>query len=365
MTPLPSTLWLQTSLALAVLVVGVLLHLQWHPLRQHLNDALDALMALRWLVPVVAALMLSQQMIHGVVHPPHWPLNVLLSWHDMALPLAAYSAAVFTRLQHGLLPLWPLALLLPLVLSLLVWRVLRLPYRYAARRQMPWGKMLLVIGMMVSWLWVAVETTQLFRGLPEWLETMRISMRTCCMAVMMAASQVALIRLVIGWEQPVEPDDRHDVWLAVEHTLARWRSIAALAALDLLWLLAGAWQPYEPGRLEHWLVLEAQLAFAPLPVAIARVPGSLLGQVAHAMRALLRCVLPLLALGITATAVLSLVHYAAALFENLTSAHVLLSQALRPVHALVLATVHCWVFLAAVLTLLRHGFPPAAPVLGH
>jgi hypothetical protein len=74
------------------------------------------------------------------------------------------------------------------------------------------------------------------------------------------------------------------------------------------------------------------------------------------MHLILRAALPLIGMTITTVVTLSLVRYASALIMGLTEQGHCLALVLLPVHALVLATVRNWVFLAIVLTLLRHGF---------
>jgi len=105
-----------------------------------------------------------------------------------------------------------------------------------------------------------------------------------------------------------------------------------------------------------WLLPEFLLFFAPLPVAVARVGGPFAHQGGCAMRALTRSLGPMLAILLTAVAVLMLVHYMIALTAHAVTDHAVATMIFLPVHALVLATVHNWLFLAAVFTLLRHGF---------
>jgi hypothetical protein len=217
---------------------------------------------------------------------------------------------------------------------------------------------LLLAGMVVSWMWVILEIVHATRSLAEWQETIRVGLRSIYLAVTMALSQVMLIRLVIAWEEPEQPNDQKDLGLALEHTFARWRSLVALSVLDLLWpLLLNA--DGSPTGVSRWLLLEAMFLFVAVPVAVARVPGSSLTQGAAAMQMLWRALLPLIGITITAVVVLSLVRYASGLIMGLMRLDDWRTVVLIPVHALVLATVRNWVFLATVLTLLRHGFKPS------
>ena len=54
----PTSLWIQTGLALAGAVAGVMLHLKWHPLRRELSEAWDIMTGMPWLTVLGAALML-------------------------------------------------------------------------------------------------------------------------------------------------------------------------------------------------------------------------------------------------------------------------------------------------------------------
>lgn len=353
-----SSLWIQTGLAVAGAVAGVLLHLKWHPLRRELSDAWDMMLCMPWLTVLTAVLMLLAEVGGERWVRPVGALNELLVWREMVVPLVLEALMMLGRLLHGLLPVWPLALLLPVALGLLSWRVLRFPYRYGPRRQLPVERWLLLAGMVLSWVWLGLEGCHVWvASLPEWLEALRDGLRLLFMALTMAICQVLLIRLVIAWVEPEHPDDRRDLGLAAEHTFARWRSLVALAVLDLLWLLLPA--VGAPSGMARWLLLEALFVFAAVPVAVARVPGTVLVQGAFALQMLWRALPALVALALTAVAVLCVVLYASSVLMGLTVPG-LWSGLLLPVHALVLATVRNWVFLAAVITLLRHGLKPSA-----
>jgi hypothetical protein len=62
---------------------------------------------------------------------------------------------------------------------------------------------------------------------------------------------------------------------------------------------------------------------------------------------------------VTVVLLLMLTRYASALIQGITGPGSWLTLVLLPLHALVLATVRNWVFLACVFTLLRHGFKPS------
>jgi hypothetical protein len=243
----------------------------------------------------------------------------------------------------------------PPILTLLAWRMIRLPYRYAARRLTRTEMLSLVLAAALAWAWLSLEITHWVRIMPEWLEAIRLLFRLISSGVVMALSQVALIRLAIQWAEPEEVDAQADPLRAVTETFVRWRSVFALAALNLLWL---SWAQEGGPRNARWLSWEAMALFAPLPVAVALLPGNLMAQGAQAMRGLLRAFLPWLSVAVTAVAVLMFVHYAGAMFQDLAGATSVAALLLLPLRALVLATVHSWLFLATVFIFLRHGLTP-------
>jgi len=354
----PSSLWLQTGLALFVVIIGVFLHLKWHPLRRHFSDAWDLMMGMPWLTFLSASLMLLAELTGEGWVRPVWSFNELLVWRDVAQPLLLEALLEEARMMHGLLPVWPVALFLPLALLLLNWRVIRFPYRYGPRRQQSFERWLLTVGMVLCWGWVLLEMAHASRSIPEWLETLRLALRAVFSSVTMALTQVMLIRIVIAWEEPEHTDDQKDIGLAAEHTFARWRSLMGLAALDLLWLMLIQTQESH-GGLSRWLLIESMLLFLAMPAAVACVSGSMLDQGATAMRTLGRAFLPLLGMTVTVVLLLMLTRYASALIQGITGPGSWLTLVLLPLHALVLATVRNWVFLACVFTLLRHGFKPS------
>jgi hypothetical protein len=355
MHDLTTTLLLQTAMVLAAAVAGVLLHLKLHPLRQHLSDARDILIGMPWLTVLGAILMLLAEAGGERWVSPAWPLNELWSWREIAGPLALGALAEQARMFHGLLPVWPLGLVLPMILTTLTWRFFRFPGRYGPRRQRPAERWLLLACTLISWTWLVLELLHVLSGLVEWLEPLRVALRSSSLAVMMAFSQIMLLQFILARETPKRSKGQQDFGLALEHTFARWRSLGVLAVLDLL-LLTLLPANAAPEGAARWLLVWAAFLFAAVPLAVASNPGSLRAQGASAMHLILGAALPLIGMTITTVVTLSLVRYASALIMGLTEQGHWLALVLLPVHALVLATVRNWVFLAIVLTLLRHGF---------
>lgn len=361
MTDPTYTLWLQTFLALSALGIGLMLHLKWHPLRESFSDAWDMLQSLGWLVPLMAAL----QWLSGTSTP--WSLpslmesgHALTSWHEMRQlwPKAAQEVALVT---HSFFPPWPLALAVPGLLSLLMWRVKRFPYRYDSRKKRPAVQWSLMAAVLLSWCWLGMEGYALFKPMPEWLETIRELSRSLAQACMMAGVQVYMILLVMGWVNPEEPDAHKDLWLALELTLARWRGVMLLAGMEMMWLLAWHSISDQSSYLTMGVLVEASLLFAAVPMVVAWQRMPLASMLELTPRVFIRSFLALLGWFISATVLLTLVHLSLRGMQALGGESAFWAGLIRILIALVLATTRSWLFLTFVITLLRHGFKTNAP----
>lgn len=355
MPPTETSLWLHTIAAIAVAMGALWLHLRWHPQRQEFSEGWDFVTGLPWFTVLHAALLLLVQLTGSSLLSGELQPTDLTSWQTLSGPLLLQTLFEITTLQHSLLPDWPLALLLPAALSLLAWRVMRFPYRYGPRKQNPKERWLLLAATLLSWIWLAIEITRLSLPMPEWLEALRLALRLLFQAITMAFSQIALLRLIIAWAEPEHPDDQKDIGLAFDHTCARWRGISELAILDLLILFLQS-----TGGPAQWVLLELMLVFLALPAAIARVPGPLPRQGMAALHAWRQAFFPLLCTLLTGLFILGLVRYTSATMLTFTGPESWQRSVLLPVHALVLATARNWVFLACVLTILRHGLIPSS-----
>jgi hypothetical protein len=80
-----------------------------------------------------------------------------------------------------------------------------------------------------------------------------------------------------------------------------------------------------------------------------------------ALKVLGRGLLVLITLGITAVALLALAHYTADMGLALTAETGLWRGVAGVLRALALAMLHGWLCLAALLAMLRHGFPSSSP----
>lgn len=374
----PNPLWLQTAAMILVAAGGVWLHLRWHPRRREFSEAWDLVTGMPWLTVLHGMLLAAGQLMGGPWITGWLSADVdVWTWRELAGPLFLGALVENVSLQHSLLPVWPWALCLPVVLALLSWRVIRFPYRYGPRRQQPVEKWLLAGGMVISWAWLVLECLGLAESaMPEWLEGLRLGLRVIFQAVAMAFTQVALARLVIAWMEPEHPDDQKDLGLAMEHTFARWRGVAGLAVLDLLILLlqgtsaaggtpaplvSGGTPELQPmSGLVFWVLLELMLVFLMFPAAVARVPGSWAGQGMAALRGWLRGGASLLGVLISGVFLLTVVRYASLAVLELTGTETWRTLLLLPVHGLVLASVRNWVFLALLLTFFHHGLIPAS-----
>lgn len=364
MTSLPTSLWIATALCLAGLCAGLVLHLKWHPQRRHFSDAWAVMLTFPWLTLLSAAAWLFAG--GGRMDAPSgaWSLNDLIAWRELAFPLLQFSLTIFAQLLHQLVPPWPAAFLLPVILSWLLWRVWRRPN---ACLKPPSGSLwwiLLVGSVVATWTWFTLEIADATRTLPEWCESMRVSLRLACLATMTAACQVLIIQLAIEWCDPEQPEAGGDAARAVAHVASKWQSIFALAAFNLSWLLGRDAAVADAADWRAWLLPEFLLLFAALPIAVARTSGHFFDQGGCALRGLWLSLLPFLSVTITAVAVLMLVNYAAGVIAIGAAENAVAAMIFLPVHALVLATVHNWLFLAVVFTFLRYGFRTDAAPMG-
>lgn len=349
-------LWQSTALALLGFTVGLVLHLRWHPLRRHLSDAWD-FVRLRPALIVWTAGSLLLATAFGDSKPASYSIVQLSDWRDLIVPLARDAVAHLALLPHVLIQPWPLACLMPLALAILTIRIWRWPYRYGQRRPGPEQKITLLIVTLIGCGWLALEAAAVKRMMPEGAETVKLGLRYVFTALAAAGMQVWLMRFVIAWEKPQDTEAETDATAALEHTFARWQGVACLAGFDLLWMSWRQWQLSVPQSIGGWLWIELLLLFAALPLAVAAVPGHFLQQGAVALRILMRTAVPLLLLAVTALAIFILAHYAAAMGRALVADFVLWRVIVKVLEALVLAMLDCWLLLAALLLMLRLGFP--------
>lgn len=348
--------WQSTVLALLGFAVGLLLHLRWHPLRQHLSDAWDFIRMRPVLIVGTAGAFLLAEALGGQRQQAYSWVE-LGDWREVILPLWRDAAAHMALLPHVLIQPWPLSCLMPVVLAILTIRIWRWPYRYGERRPGAEQKIMLLVVTVIGWSWLVLEASSMGRMLPEGAESVKLGLRYIFTALAAAAMQVWLIRFVIAWEKPQDTDAERDATAALEQTFARWQGVACLAAFDLLWMIWRLWLPGMPQGLGVWLWIELLLVFACLPLAVATVTGHFFHQGAVALRILFRAVLPLLMLGVTSLFIFILAHYASAMAGALCLDAPLLRLILKPVNALVLAMLDSWLLLTTLLLMLRHGFP--------
>lgn len=348
--------WQSIVLALLGFSVGLLLHLRWHPLRQHLSDAWDFLRQRSVLVVVTAGSLLLATAF-GEKPQAGLTLVQLGNWREIIGPLAREAAGHVAQLPHMLIQPWPLACLMPAVLLVLTIRIWRWPYRYGDRRPVPEQKAALLASSVIGGIWLALEVAGSKRMLPEGVEMLRLGTRYIFTAMAAAGTQVWLVRFVIAWERPQDTEVERDATAAVEQTFARWQGVASLAAFDLVWMSLRQWLLNTPHSLAGWVWIELLLVFACLPVAVGTAPGHFFQQGAVALRILGRAAFPLLQLTVTAVAIFILAQYASAMAQAWCADAPLWRVLVKPVNALVLAMLDSWLLLTALLLMLRHGFP--------
>jgi hypothetical protein len=347
---------LATTLALLGCAAGLALHLRWHPLRRHLSDAWDCLRLRPALIFCTAGAMLLAGVL-GEAPPATYSLAQLTDWQEMIAPLARDALAHLATLPHVLLPPWPLACGVPLLLVFLTIRIWRWPYRYGERRPGLEQKMALLAVTLTGFFWLGLEGASARQMLPEAVETAKLGLRYVFTSLAAAGTQVWLVRFVMAWEKPQATEADGDAAAALEHTFARWQGVGCLAAFDLLWMSWRWWQISTPQSVAAWWWVELLLLFAALPVAVAAVSGSFWQQGAAALRILLRASVSLLLLAITALALFILSRYAAEIGLALCADFPVWRMFLLPLDALVLAMLDCWLLLTALLLMLRLGFP--------
>lgn len=285
-----------------------------------------------------------------------YSLHQLTDWEEMIFPLARDALAHLAMLPHALLPPWPLACGVPLLLVFLTIRIWRWPYRYGERRPVLEQKCILLSVTLVGFAWLALEGTSLRQMLPEWVETMKLGLRYIFTAIAAAGVQVWLVRFLIEWENPHDTETDGDAAAALEHTFARWQGVAYLAGFNLLWMSWRWWQLSTPQSVGAWWWVELLLLFAALPVAVAAAPGPFWQQGAAALRILWRAAVPLFLLSITSLAFLILALYAVEMGRAACAGSPLWCMIDLPLNALVLAMLDCWLLLTALLLMLRFGF---------
>lgn len=357
-----SSALLPAALALLGVAVGLVLHLRWHPLRQELSDAWDFLRQRGVLVLWVAGAGLLAEAVAGGGMETR-TLAQLTEWREVIGALARDAGGRLALLPHCLMSPWPLACLMPVVSAILTARIWRWPYRYARHRPGPEQKfaMLLFTGLGFAWLGLEITGLRPERMLPEWLEMLKLGLRYVFSALTAAATQVWLVCLLLAWERPLATKSENDALVAVERAFARWQSVGWLAGFNLLWLGWKQWQtgagtPLH-GGLNGWLWIEFLLVFSALPVAVGAAVGSFFEQGSVALRAVFRAAVPLLLLGITALAVLILALYASSMARAVALDAPMLRLLVKPLNALGLAMLDCWLLLTFLLLMIRLGFP--------
>jgi hypothetical protein len=349
------THWQTTVLALLGFAAGLVLHLRWHPLRRHLSDAWDCLRLRPALILLTAGALLLAGVFGETAHAPY-SMSQLTDWREIILPLARDALAHMAVLPHALMPPWPLACGVPLVLVFLTIRIWRWPYRYGERRPGPEQKFGLLIVTLLAFVWLGLEGSSMRRMLPELVEMLKLGMRYIFTALAAAGVQVWLVRFVMAWEKPQNTDAGGDAAAALEHALARWQGVACLAGFDLLWMSWRWWQMNTPQSIGAWWWIELLILFAALPVAVAAVSGPFWHQGAAALRILWRAAVPLLMLAITSLFIFILVLYTVEMGRAGCAGSPFWRMIEHPLSALVLAMLDCWLLLTALLLMLRFGF---------
>ena len=357
-------LWLSTVLGVGGLAVAVALHFAWHPLRRHFSDAFDVLRThkrLFWLVALALFLNAITPAEGLTSHPVRaWTMADLSSPGTMTVPMLRAASESYSRMWHQLVPPWPVVLAIPVLLVAGTASLIRYPYRYGGGKlkRSDTALLLLLAVSAVVWAFMGIISLGQTRASP--VQPVWQAASILFEGLTTAIVQIWAIRVILEWETPQSIHAEHDASGAMRGCLTRWRSVLALAAFNVIWMVLAAWRPLEPGG-PGWIALvEFLLFFAPLPIAVAVSDGaSFLQCGGAALRALLRTLLPVAGHAVSSITVLALTHYALALSLSLFAGEEWSHLALAAVRAFVLATILNWLFLAGVLIVLRHGFPSA------
>jgi hypothetical protein len=351
-----TSIWLETTGAISVAAGCFWLHLRWHPQRREFSDSWDFVSGMPWLVVLHGMLLTLAQLMGQPVITGSLVQKDLAAWRELGPALFSDALQETAALGHCLLPPWPLALLLPPVLGILLWLVARHPYRFGIKRRQARNHGVLGAFLLPALGWLLLESSSAWRGmLPEGLENTRLALRLLFQAATAACCQAFLVQLVIAWNQPERPDSGSDFITAFVRWVSRWREVLLLAVLDLMILLLQGSGAGGPAR---WLLLELTLLFLPLPVALALAPAPFARQGLAALQCWRRSFLPIVSVLLTGAVLISLTRYASAMVQSLTGVENGRYFLLLPVHGLVLATVRNWVFLALTLALIRPGLIP-------
>lgn len=351
-----TSIWLETTGAIGVAAGCFWLHLRWHPQRREFSDGWDFVSGMPWLVVLHGMLLTLAQLLGQPVITGSLVQRDLAVWRELGPALFSEAVWETATLSHCLLPPWPLALLLPPVLGVLLWQVARHPYRFGIKRRQARNHGVLGAFLLPALGWLLLEASSAWRGmLSEGLENTRLALRLLFQAGTAACCQAFLVHLIIAWNQPERPESGSDFIIAFVRWVSRWREVLLLAVLDLMILLL---QGSGEGGAAKWLLLELTLLFLPLPVAMAFVPSPFARQGLAALQCWRRSFIPIVSVLLTGAVLLSLTRYASAMVQSLTGVGNGRHYLLLPVHGLVLATVRNWVFLALTLALIRPGLIP-------
>ncbi len=331
--------WLLTVLCFGGVVLGVWLHLAWHPLRRHFSDAVDFLRIQRLPLVIMLAAMGAHQLAGARTEDGMGALGVM-----------RVAVEKIALLFHQPFAPWPVALLLPVWAVMLAVRLMRHPYRYQDARLRMEEKGILIALAVLSLAWSVMSLLAMRGADDEAPDMLATTARLVFGSIAAGGFQVWLCRLVIQWERPTDPDPATDTRTALDECFARWRSVLLLALFSVLWSALLAWQA-ESRRLLPWsLLMEFLLVFSPLPLAVAVTRGSFIAAGGAALRALWRCGASMIGFTLTATVMIALGHFMVAAISSFLPAADMMAR------VIILGALQGWLLITALLLLYRGGF---------
>ncbi len=351
-------LWLYLALCIAGLGIAMALHLALHPMRRHFSDGMDFLRThpLPLAIIIAAAFFSSWMLPPGETNPPVPASNWLDRDNWPAALKDAATAAVL--LFHQALPPWPAALLLPAWVVTAAVCLMRFPFRYQSTKLRMEPRLGLAVLAVASLAWSAARILTLAGPSSPWaMHAGMLAADAFFTGLAVAAFQVWLARLVIGWADP--PPDRRfdDAPGALHECIRRWLPVLCLGVFNTVWMTFLDWAANQD-RWQRWsLVAELLFLFSPLPAAIAVSRGSFITAGGRAVRAWMRRLLPLAGFFISSALMLWLAESSVLQISELFGSWSFHSSVAAIMRSLVLSMMQSWLAATGILILYRGGFP--------
>lgn len=334
------------------------MHLTLHPLRQTFSDGFDLLRKRKIFLGYGLVAGLGAALFEGGQDVLHAESSTFF-WMDLQTvgPILLGQAALeWATLLHQAHPVWPMCLLTPLWLPVMLAQLTRQPYRAGLRKRLSGSDLaFLLVLWFASLIWAVAEIYALTSTLPEALMRFKLGLRLVMMALHTAIVQIWLFRLTALWLHPRRGHTQPDWLRAWWETIGRWHLISLLTVFNLIWLNLRLLSELDGDILHFALLVEILTVFSMFPMAIAVVPAGRDGLTTGglALRLLGRSWLSVLGLTVTGITFLTLVLFSSDLIQTLYQPAFATGLAHDFFRAFVLAFLRNWLFLSAALLLMR------------